>query len=461
MKALLTTTFLSLLFGLNLWGHNATLHHWEKPSNDPDRIILTPLTDPTTSAAVSWRTSETIKEAYAEIIKATDDARFDVGAEQYKALTKPLEFGKTEWNKKQTVHYHTVNFTELKPNTLYAYRVGSEGYWSEWIQFRTAPAIGSNSFSFIYFGDAQNSVLSHWSRVIRAAYQKAPNANFALHAGDLINRAHHDTEWAEWFKAGGWIHASLLTLPVSGNHEYDADNLLRLGERVLSLQWNYQFSLPQEQSLPEKIHGTVYTHDIANAKIIILNTNREIDSQIPWLEKSLKENTQKWIIVSFHHPVFSSGRDRDNSEQRQKWKPLFDEYQVDLILQGHDHTYARGQVPVHFTDPDAAKDAVATVYVNSVSGPKMYGFNEKGWDNFADYGVNLERKAENTQFFQVINVESDQLTYHAYTATGKLYDGFQIRKNQDGSKEVLNIEPELKERVFENTKPYDQDSLPY
>ena len=60
---------------------------------------------------------------------------------------------------------------------------------------------------FVYFGDAQNNILSHWSRVIRMAYQKAPNAAFAIYAGDLVNYAHMDNEWAQWFKAGGFIHS--------------------------------------------------------------------------------------------------------------------------------------------------------------------------------------------------------------------------------------------------------------
>ena len=95
-------------------------------------------------------------------------------------------------------------------------------------------------FSFIYFGDAQNSVLSHWSRVVRAAYKQAPHAAFSIHAGDLVNTAHRDREWAEWFKAGGWIHASVPSIPVPGNHEYGKVTIddEKKANR-LSLQWRH------------------------------------------------------------------------------------------------------------------------------------------------------------------------------------------------------------------------------
>ena len=195
------------------------LRHWEQASPDPDRIILTWTGDPSTTQAVSWRTDTSIKVAEAEIALALPKARFDEGAETIKARTEKLELSDPA---KVVVHYHSVEFTGLKPDTLYAYRVGSENRKSEWIQFRTAKA-EPEPFSFLYFGDAQNSVLSFWSRIIRAAYKKAPHAAFSIHAGDLVDSAHKDREWAEWFKAGGWIHSSVPSIPVSGNHEYRSE----------------------------------------------------------------------------------------------------------------------------------------------------------------------------------------------------------------------------------------------
>ena len=97
------------------------------------------------------------------------------------------------------------------------------------------------------------------------AYQTAPNASFAIHAGDLINSAHRDLEWAEWFKAGSFIHSQWTAIPAAGNHEYSAQGL--------ALQWRPQFTLPVEKSLPEKLHETVYTVDYQDIRIIVLNSN--------------------------------------------------------------------------------------------------------------------------------------------------------------------------------------------
>jgi hypothetical protein len=456
---------IAAMFAITLHSHDDVLHHWEIPSKDPDRIVLTLPGDPSTTIGITWRTNTEIAAGYVDIAKATGAPRFDLQSTRFEATTESAEFPKSKWNREFRVNYHSVKIEGLEPNTLYAYRVGDGDHFvSEWIQFRTAAAEPS-PITFLYFGDAQNSVLSHWSRVIRAAYQKAPYADFALHAGDLINRAHRDTEWAEWFKAGGWIHASLPTIVVTGNHEYgDKGTNPLMRERFLSMHWQPQFNLPTADGLPEILDETVYSVEYPTLKIIVLNSNRERESQIEWLRQELESAGDKWTVVSFHHPVFSSGKDRDNKALRAEWKPILDEFEADLVLQGHDHTYARGQtsqIPQSTESIDESNQSIQSVYVNSVSGPKMYDFQKDGWDRFSDHDVSLLKKAENTQFFQVITVDGNKLLYRAYTAAGDLYDAFTVTKDELGKKSILQETPSKETRLFQNTEKYDREGMPY
>ncbi|MEM7394279.1 MAG: fibronectin type III domain-containing protein, partial [Verrucomicrobiota bacterium] len=173
------------LSGASLHAHDphAGLHHWEIPSKDPDRIILTFNGDPATSRAVTWRTDTSITQAVAQIAEATVNSSFVGRAVKSTAVTEPFDLGLYKGNKSLVVHYHSVLFEGLKPDKLYAYRVGDDKkHWSEWIQFRTAGKDYAPT-QFVYFGDAQNNILAHWSRVIRMAYQTAPDASFAIHAG--------------------------------------------------------------------------------------------------------------------------------------------------------------------------------------------------------------------------------------------------------------------------------------
>jgi len=120
------------------------------PSPLPDRIILTWNSDPATTQAVNWRTDSSVLRGLAEIAEANVSGR-DLEPLQVQAETSEL---KSDLNE---AHYHTVEFTGLKPDTLYTYRVGDGENWSEFFHFKTACAEPA-PFSFVYFGDSQNEI---------------------------------------------------------------------------------------------------------------------------------------------------------------------------------------------------------------------------------------------------------------------------------------------------------------
>ena len=437
---------LLFLFNLNAQKHSHShehkhdgLHHWEIPSKDPDRIILTFNGDPSTTRAVTWRTDSSIKKAEAQIAIAGVNSGFSNKAISYNASTEEFDLGIYKSNKSLIVNYHSVIFKNLKPNTLYAYRVGSDENWSEWIQFKTA----NNYYSptqFVYFGDAQNDILNHWSRVIRMAYQTAPNASFVIHAGDLVDTAHKDNEWAQWFKAGGFIHSQWTAIPVVGNHEFQRfDGYGGSLPRRLSIQWRPQFTLPVEEILDSSLHETVYTVEYQDILIVVLNSTGHLEKQTEYIIEKLSNTDAKWKIVTSHHSVFSPAEGRDFEYARKVWKPLFDKYGVDLVLNGHDHTYARGHIPVKSPNIDQSGN-FKTLYVTSVSGPKQYELDEDQIENYQADGYQADKLGEQTQFFQVISVENDKLIYSAYTTLGTLYDKAIITKEfSTGIKTISNI----------------------
>ena len=62
---------------------------------------------------------------------------------------------------------------------------------------------------------------------------------------------------------------------------------------------------------------------------------------------SIDPTSIDWIVVQMHQCVMSSSFDNGCDKGiREIWKPLFDQYQVDLVVNGHDHDYERSQ-PVH------------------------------------------------------------------------------------------------------------------
>ena len=401
-----------------------------KPTPLPDRVILTWTGDPSRTQAVTWRTDTTITRGLAEIAVATDNAGFARAARQLTAKTHLLESDLSK------AHYHSVEFNALSPRTKYAYRVGDGVNWTEWFHFSTA-SDRPEPFTFVYFGDAQNDIKSLWSRVVREAFADAPKAKFLLHAGDLINHPNSDAEWGEWNMAGGWLNGMTPSIVTPGNHEYET--VLLEKTRNLSRHWKPQFALPENG--PSELLETTYFIDYQGTRIISLNSNERIVEQIPWLERVLssRDESIRWTVITFHHPIYSSAKNRDNKELRESWQPIFDRFKVDLVLQGHDHTYARSKL-VNSTTGVAAVGESGTVYVVSVSGPKMYDVGKPTRPEF-------QRVAEDTQLFQIITVDGNELRYQARTATGQPYDGFTLKKQTGQPNELVEQIPNTPERL--------------
>ncbi|MBF8188795.1 metallophosphoesterase family protein [Nonomuraea sp. K274] len=406
-----------------------------KPSPIPDRMILIPTATPATGQRVSWRAEATADTAQAQILEAPRALGQVAPAPGAVATVPAIASTPVNTTLGYASTYHTVEFTGLKPNTRYTYRVGDGTNWSAWTDFTTA-ADGFEPFSFIYYGDAQNYIDSAVPRVFRQAFADRPQAKAIVNAGDLIDSANSEEQWGQWFKAGGFIDGQVNNISIPGNHEYSGG---------LSTFWRPQFPYPDNGPGDAELKQTVYTLDYQGVRFIGLDSNVQSNAalmaaQTTWLEGLLKDNPNKWTVVTFHHPVYSTTGTRNNPNVRAQWAPLLEKYGVDLVLQGHDHSYGRGN-QVAARKSATVHNGVA--YVVSVSGGKMYALN--GGENWTGNGAEVRSSSQNTQLYQLIDVADDTITFEARYANGEHHDGFTIRKNDKGERTVNEI------RTAENT----------
>lgn len=456
------------------------------PTAVPDRLTLIPTADPAHSQKVNWRsTAETPRAQIIEAPAAFGDvhtkATGPINGTDYadirtvEGTTETVGAGSAGY----TNRYHSVEFKDLKPNTRYSYRVGdgtnptpstsgsgagSISNWTAWEDFTTA-ADGSVPFSFIYFGDAQNYIDSAVPRVFHQALLDRPDAKVLLHAGDLINQtgtsdanlAVQEKEWAEWFDAAGFANATRNVIATPGNHEYNSST-------AISAFWKPQFPMPEngpkgDGDAPlEAVRRSTYYTDYQGVRFISLDSSplqngpvqeSVLAAQTSWLEDVLKDaNRPKWTVVTFHHPVYAGTSTRNNSVVRDNWNPLFDKYGVDLVLQGHDHVYNRGN-QVKDNDPNDPTKSHGTVYSISVSGGKMYELNQG--QNWTDNAANRRVAGGNIQLYQLIDVDGDELTYQARLSNGEFFDGYRVTKAGKAADERtvqdLDSDPESGEQV--------------
>lgn len=402
------------------------------PTAFPDRIVVLPDTDPATSLTVAWRTDARVDRPRVQITPAKDSPDLADGARELLAKTQSLAATNG------TAHHHHVRIEGLRPDTLYAYRVEGKGTWSEWFQLRTA-AREARPFTFLYFGDAQNSIKSLYSRVIREAWRREPQAALMIHAGDLISGRDDkdDDEWGEWFDAGQFLHATSFVVPPAGNHEHDED--AKDSDRyVLKQSWPAHLPVPRNGS--PQVPTTSYSFDYQGVRFIVLDSTAAVanglgKTQAAWLEPLLRDNPNRWTVVTYHHPMYSAALDRDNPELREHWRGLFERYGVDLVLQGHDHVYGRGP---NISEGSNDVSASGPVYVVSVAGPKQYRVSSEAQST-------VDRTAENTQLYQIVHMSAGELRYESRTATGALYDVFTLRKDASGRKRIQSEKSSLGE----------------
>ena len=409
------------------------------PSIIPDRIVLTWAEDPKTSQTITWRTSTEVTAGFVEYAAAQHGPGFLTSTERVPAESEPF---RTDIS---TSHTHRATLRNLTPGGTYVYRVGDGTNWTEWYQFTTEP-LTTEPFSFVYFGDSQNDVRSMWSRVTREAFRDAPRAAFFLHAGDLVNFARRDGEWGEWFEAGDFINAIIPVVAVPGNHEYaKVEGPDGQERREITPHFSRVFTFPTNG--PSGLEDSVFYIDYADVRLICLNSNERQQEQAAWLDSVLSSSDKKWNILTFHHPIFNMAEGRNNEPLRRAWKPIIDRHDVDIVLNGHDHTYGRSDLVMAgeglpmVNSPETSRnmrDASGTVYVVSVSGPKMYKAKD-------DLPIDVERRAEDTQLYQVITIDNNELRFEARTALGVLYDAFTIRKAPGRPNELMNQRPDRPE----------------
>jgi len=388
------------------------------PTSQPDRIVLSWSGDTATTQSVTWRTSIEVAESFAELAEAGDSPKFAANKKTLTADREVVESGNMSY------HSHSITFTDLKPDTMYCYRVGQGSKWSEWFTFTTGSQ-SAQPFSFLYFGDAQSGLNTGYPRLVRQAFRFAPEARFAIFVGDLVNKGDNEHEWDAWFSAKEFLAAKYPMMPVPGNHEHTG--------RVLTKVWRPLFTLPENG--PDSMKESCYTFVYNGVRMIGLDSSKDAYTRgggetAKWLENVLDTNESQWVIVYFHHPIYSPGKGRNEVAWRTAMKPIFDKYQVDLVLQGHDHVYSRTGLHTPKVDVVDLSNASEldpdskTVYVSSMSGEKMYE---------ADVKPFFVKSLTDTQLFQIISIDGNTLTFTAKTATGQVIDAFVLEKSESGN----------------------------
>jgi hypothetical protein len=382
------------------WFKNTPEAPYSTPSFQ-DRITLTAGEDGETSRRISWRCDSTLSEAHLEY---TDSITRDTTQIPAQGRIVQTRAGKSA--------FYQAELTGLVADRAYFYRVINDTVKSSWYSF-SIPS-GKDSLSFIYFGDIQDPASGKTAAIFKSLHRRYPHTAFWALAGDVIERP-TDEYWNYWFSTMDSVSTSQLLLAATGNHEY-----LKGLPKVLDSRWTATFSYPHNG--PKNFEGQSYVVHFKDLCFIVIDSDGiqgpvSLYRHYVWLKEILAQSDKKWKIVMMHHPAYSVRAHRNNFYVRYTFKPLYEKYGVDLVLQGHDHGYSRINTKNNGIPG-------SPVYIVSSCSPKHYNIGFNPIHDRLGSGLNL---------YQYITLRNDTLHYRSFTVEkNELYDElYLIRDGKD------------------------------
>lgn len=374
------------------------------------RILLTSTATPATSQFVSW--SRTKPRAGQHVVTVAPDGTVRTTPAQRKLGTTKRSAGSSHAR-------YVARVTGLQPSTTYRYRIVGQGKATSWRTFRTAPR-AQDTFTFLQFGDTQVDNAELPARIVDRATREHPGARLVLQAGDVVDRPWVGREWADLHRAVNPSGQYRSWISSIGNHEQcEVPGPCRSGS---ARGFRSYFHGPSNGHPGQR--STWYRVDHGPARIIVLDAfGPDLERQRDFLVRSLRTNPRAWSIVLMHRGPFAARGDRDNATMRRWFLGPLEKYGADLVLSGHDHSYAR------------ARKAGVT-YLTSVSGPKYYDTSSR---DFRENGATRVSWAERTSTYQVITVARSALRVRTIVAhrasgaapdakVGEVFDSFTLRR---------------------------------
>ena len=255
------------------------------------------------------------------------------------------------------------------------------------------------------------------------------NPDLFLVPGDLG----YDKDGACWFKEVGVLDG--ITKIAIGNHD-SAEEESKTLEKIYENHYN--------------LKNPFYSFNIKDVHVLVIDTELQPsknDEQYKFVVNDLQTTFTNpdidWTIVMYHKPLYTSKSEHPPElEFRSLYHPIFDEYGVDLVLQGHNHIYER-TYPIKYNPSDSNNPSISQTKSQNLKSDNIFKntfptFVTVGTGGRSHYDIldhpHYIAKQDNLHFgFLNIDVNKNYLkiTYFGTDADEKptVYDEFVIEKS--------------------------------
>ena len=379
----------------------------------PSRILLT-MGNSDDSRFVTWQYDSIVQPGWLDYYEngSSDTITLETMAEKYRSRAGVSAF-------------YSAELRSLKNNTSYSYRIRTLKDTTRFYHFSTD---GNENCSFLYFGDVQDELSGGFDAILPSVMANNADADFLLFGGDLIERP-MDRYWDLVFSSLDTFATCKPVLCVTGNHEYIKGVTRKLEDRF-GLVFAYF-----KKNLNEYDDAAVYTFSKGNVRFFFLDSNKDfwkLPMQRDWLKHELGKSSEKWKIVVLHHPLISTKGRFNNLMQRFFFNDVVEDASVDLVLQGHEHVYAR------FTaDTNGVGDIKSPLRLVSYTSEKSYLSKFEGEE--AKWGTD-------DRYYHKVVACVDTLSLSPYNGNHELYDRVLILK-RGGRRKLVDEGTHIPEKI--------------
>ena len=419
MKKLILKSFLTVALGLTLFIVGFSFYS-QKVSADSATIsyITTCVGENETSIGINYHCS--IENSF---VQYSTTSTFTQETTKPQAATSTLWGAEVDPNDKQTGfnerYVCKVNLTDLQENTQYYYRVCAGTSVSSVYKFKTTSA-SATSVKFLFATDIHaaggaytptrpNTMMNNVRANIR-------NINLLVLTGDQVDRGGYEAHWKSYY-SGMQIYNDITVASIPGNHEYYHTS----GPEYVSPLYYNQFHNNPKNGPETKINSSYY-FNYGNVLFIMLDV---IDKKSPsehkeWLKQTIESNPSQWIIVGTHANAITGGSySSDSKWMMSNFGDIFEQYQVDLVIGGHEHIYLRKD---NLYDKERNDDLGVTYYVSPAAQHKQYGMKEDYMDTVDEYD-NINYK------INAVTVTDQKLSLSVFDESGEEFNNSRTGKS--------------------------------
>lgn len=341
-----------------------------------------------------------------------------------------------------------VTVTGLEEGETYYYTCVSGEEKSSVYSFST---IEDDSFSALYMSDIHITVDDATGDVKATSYEFADllaevtlkhDVNMILSAGDQGSDGLKKEYEGLTFSP---VSRSLSFATAIGNHD-------RKG-----IAYKYFTNLPNEnEGLVSSPQGGNYYFTKGEVLFLVIDSNNASSTDHRnFIENAVNENADlKWRVVMMHHDLYGGtieSRESENDLLRLILSPIFDEFNIDLVLTGHSHHYSvtdvvyNGESVQETVNGGTVHNANGTVYMVSASVARPRSAEDIPYSDLVAIG--MDEYAD--KLYNIIDFSEDAITVTTYERgeSGE-YASFTLTKDDDFEAPEINFFRKLMGKIF-------------